>query len=770
VAVYARHQLCPAVWTHSGGKDSFELLWVRARAADRDVIIGALYHPPSPTYETAALLNYIEGCFDAIASSYPAATVILAGDLNTLSDKELVARTSLVPIVNQPTRGANTLDRIYVSEPCYDCIKVVTSTVKSDHKAVVACSGTRRASQRKDKQLRVFRKRSPTQHALLLQYIADFKIELTDKEKVQDNFDHLYSVMLGLLNWFYPERTITVTSRDPAYVTADIKALLRRKNRLMRNGRVEEAGSVATRIGMIIRRRNSVKLRCVDMRSGSTEVWAKVRQLTKGQPSTSVVPAGVTADSLNQHYASISADTSYESPKRKASCLRPGAHILEIEVFKILDNLKPTATGLDLIPAWFLRLTAPVFSAPIAQLFNQSIDSAVVPTQWKKAFITPIPKVANPGVAADYRPISITPVLTRILEKHIVRRYIYPALYRPQLYSNLKPPMLLDFSDQFAFRPTGSTTAALITLLHTISQLLNTNDYVRVIALDFSKAFDTVKHAALFEKLSLLDIPDEVYNWIRDFFERHSHCTKLEGVESSFLDILASVFQGSAIGPASYVVTAADLRTVNNKNRLLKYADDTYLIVPAVTSLTVEEELSHIADWARANNLRLNLSKLLEMICVRKARKSSVKLPDLVPGITRVDCMKVLGVHINDRMTAGDHVTGTIAACARNTYALRILKAHGLVGQALHTVFNATVLAKLLYCSPAWSGFCLAKDRDQIDSFLRRCKRLGFCDADTPTIAELSEKQMMLYSTGLRPMTVMYCIRCCQIGLSITIT
>ena len=300
--------------------------------------------------------------------------------------------------------------------------------------------------------------------------------------------------------------------------------------------------------------------------------------------------------------------------------------------------------------------------------------------------------------------------------------------------------MLLDFSDQFAFRPTGSTTAALIALFHAISQLLNTNDYVRVIALDFSKAFDTVRHATLFEKLSLLDMPDEVYNWMRDFFEGHSHCTKLEGVESSFHDILASVFQGSALGPASYVVTAADLRTVNNKNRLLKYADDTYLIVPADASQTIEEEVDHIAVWSRENNLRLNHSKSQEMIFVRKTRRSSVKLPDPIPGIARVDGMKVLGVHVNDRMTAGDHVTATIAACARYTYALRILKAHGLVGHALHTVFNATVLAKLLYCSPAWSGFSSAKDRDQIDSFLRRCKRLGFCYADIPTVAELFEK------------------------------
>jgi hypothetical protein len=206
---------------------------------------------------------------------------------------------------------------------------------------------------------------------------------------------------------------------------------------------------------------------------------------------------------------------------------------------------------------------------------------------------------------------------------------------------------------------------------------------------------------------------------------------------SSFLEILASVFQGSALGPASYVVTAADLRTVHDTNRLHKYADDTYLIVPAVASHTVEEEINHIEAWSQANNLRLNQSKSQEMLFVRRAHRLSVDLPDQIRGIARVESMTVLGVHVNDRMTASDHVSKTIAACARNMYALRTLKAHGLTGRALQTVFRATILAKLMYCAPAWSGFCLAADRDRIDSFLRRCKRLGFCDGDTPTVLEL---------------------------------
>jgi len=106
----------------------------------------------------------------------------------------------------------------------------------------------------------------------------------------------------------------------------------------------------------------------------------------------------------------------------------------------------------------------------LAKLFNQSLSCGIVPQQWKKACITPIPKVAHPAGPGNYTPISITPVLSRMLEGHIVKVHIYPALQQP--------PPGLNFADQFAFRTTGSTDAALITPLHTIFTLLSVQPFV----------------------------------------------------------------------------------------------------------------------------------------------------------------------------------------------------------------------------------------------------------------------------------------------------
>jgi len=80
------------------------------------------------------------------------------------------------------------------------------------------------------------------------------------------------------------------------------------------------------------------------------------------------------------------------------------------------------------------------------------------------------------------------------------------------------------FGDQFGFRPTGSTTAALIALIHTVLTMLSSNAYVRVFALDF--VFDTVRHAMLIDNMTKLQMPDQVFNWIKDFSDGHTHCMR----------------------------------------------------------------------------------------------------------------------------------------------------------------------------------------------------------------------------------------------------
>ena len=135
---------------------------------------------------------------------------------------------------------------------------------------------------------------------------------------------------------------------------------------------------------------------------------------------------------------------------------------------------------------------------------------------------------------------------------------------------------------------------AIIALLQTITTMLIDNPFVVVISLDFSKAFDTVRHATVTVKMSMLSIPDNVYNWIVRYFTEHEHCTVHEGEVSTFEKVNASVIQGSSIGPLSYDVVASDLHPVVEKNKLVKFADDFDLIIPGCNVDSRGQELDNV--------------------------------------------------------------------------------------------------------------------------------------------------------------------------------
>ena len=363
-----------------------------------------------------------------------------------------------------------------------------------------------------------FRKKSPSINAQFL--LALSTVELNEDRDVdispQEEFDLFYGKLLNMLNQFYPEQAVTMTGKDPEYLSPSIKADLKKKNKLMRKEKIEEAGALAKRIGVEIARRNANTLRHIGNNTSSRDLWTAVNKI-KNRTKNEQTVVGINAEILNKYYADISHDNNHVKPPYKHTTSSQMAPFSEYEIFNILDKLKPTASGLDQLPAWFLRLGAPVLAKHIARLFNRSIDESVVPCQWKRAYIKPIPKVSTLSVPADFRPISVTPILSRVMERMIVSKFIYPAF--------VDPPAPLSFSDQFALKPAGSTTAALIAILDAVTTMLQTNTVVIVIALDFSKAFDTVRHSTLMEKMKLLDMPDCIYNWIVNFLTDHEHCT-----------------------------------------------------------------------------------------------------------------------------------------------------------------------------------------------------------------------------------------------------
>jgi Reverse transcriptase (RNA-dependent DNA polymerase) len=397
------------------------------------------------------------------------------------------------------------------------------------------------------------------------------------------------------------------------------------------------------------------------------------------------------------------------------------------EVETALSKVSKTAPGPDNIPYWVFKDCSFELADVVTHIFNCSLKSSIVPNQWRAAVITPVPKTSNPATLSNFRLISVTPILSRILERFVVTRWLQPAI----------PKDLI--SDQFAFRPTGSTTCALTHFMHHVTCLLETNKYVRCLLVDFSKAFDVVDHVVLIEKLAKLGgLPSFVHNWLISFLTGRSHTTKALGTLSGALPINLSIVQGSVIGPTLYIILESDLKPLSQLNKIFKYADDTNLIVPELTDVQLSEEFLSIQLWASTNKMIINNAKTKEIVFHRPNLRHCIFVPCIF-GIELINEVKLLGVVFNDTLHFNSHVNYIIKSCSQRSYLLKKFRDQGLSPKQLSIVFDAIVLSRITYCICAWYGFLSQESIGRFDAFLKRMFSYGYCQ-QLYTLRELCGK------------------------------
>ena len=144
--------------------------------------------------------------------------------------------------------------------------------------------------------------------------------------------------------------------------------------------------------------------------------------------------------------------------------------------------------------------------------------------------------------------------------------------------------------------------------------MLENSAYVRVILSDFTKAFDIADHIVLMSKLAELQLLGNVYNWIGSFLSPSQQVCPFSGEVSKSESFNLGFVQGSGLGHTLFLVLAQDLNTLSGNNELIKFADDSTLLVPEKTDVSVATEFSHIQDWAKDNSMITNLAKSKEIV------------------------------------------------------------------------------------------------------------------------------------------------------------
>ena len=391
------------------------------------------------------------------------------------------------------------------------------------------------------------------------------------------------------------------------------------------------------------------------------------------------------------------------------------------EVLKILSELDAHG-GTDphgMFPL-FLKEVRKELAPKLAIIFRLLIKRGSFPRYWRTADVVPVPKDESCAKVSNNRPISITPILSKIFEKLLSVRlvgYFESCGYLPRC--------------QFAYRKGLGTCDALLKIVHDLQDALDGGSEARLAQLDFSAAFDRVNHEAMLFKLRTSGVGGPMLSIIEQFLSNRTQRVRVDGSYSGHVDIVSGVPQGSVLGPILFVIYTADLFEVV-ENRLVNYADDStlYAIVKRPSSrLSVAEslnrDLARISDWCKQWMMKLNPNKTKTLI-VSRSRTLTPAHSDLVLEGETLDVsnsLVILGVTLDSKMTFEQHVMNVTSSVARSMGIVR--RASKVFGteDVITTCFRSYCLSRLEYCSSSWWS-AAATHLGLLDRIVRRGERL----------------------------------------------
>ena len=275
--------------------------------------------------------------------------------------------------------------------------------------------------------------------------------------------------------------------------------------------------------------------------------------------------------------------------------------ITEAMVFEEIRALNPNKScGPDDVSPLMLINLAEYIAGPLSLLMNKTLHLGILPSDWKKAYVSPIFKKGARNVAENYRPISLTSVVCKIMEK-----FVKDTVLQHMVDNNLLSPK------QFGFVSGRSTVTQLLRYLDECAEVISNDGIVDSIYFDFSKAFDTVPHQRLKCKLKSYGIDGELLSWIEGFLSGREQRVRVNGELSKPKAVISGIPQGSVLGPLLFVVYINDLPDVVCSNVLL-FADDTKIFRHVATkddALQLQKDIDALARWSDDWLLKFNIKK-----------------------------------------------------------------------------------------------------------------------------------------------------------------
>ena len=421
------------------------------------------------------------------------------------------------------------------------------------------------------------------------------------------------------------------------------------------------------------------------------------------------------ADSLNTFFHSVfTSDNGFDLelvPHLNFSQFMKDIEVSEEDILMAIHNLADKLSYTpDGIPSYFLKRIVCAILPFLTHLFNISLSLATVPSQWRSAIVIPIFKKGSRNLVSNYRPISLTCCLCRVLETIISQKFL-DHLYRYNLISPF----------QFGFIPGKSSCSQLLSAINHFLTAYDQNKTVDIIYTDIAKAFDSVSHKKLLSVLQSYGVNGNAFNWIQAFLDQRKQQVRVQDSFSCFKPVSSGVPQGSVIGPLLFIIYINDLiqaatATENDSNcAMFLFADDAKLI--SCDNFALQNAIHKVYTWMNVRQLRLAPTKFEHLPLNRNSSDNhTFTIEDT--EICSSNYVKDLGVYVSNDMKWSKHISYVRSKASATAY--QIL--HSFSSKNVWTLLKAyvTYVRPLLeYNTPVWSPY-LQKNIHAIESVQKR--------------------------------------------------
>ncbi|CAI2737970.1 unnamed protein product, partial [Dicrocoelium dendriticum] len=635
VILYTKNYLKAHIVEPDCDKDDMsEMLWCRIHDGYQSLMVGVVYRAPAAlgSHLLRSVRTNSRGTNCLLMGDFNAPNVIwdlLHSDLSPDSFEvallDTVHECNLTQHVLTPTRmipgqTPNILDLVLTSTPSDVSDLTILQPLGTSDQCTVSFSWTRRLTIHDQGTLR--RNFWRTDRPRLRTTASNMDWSIPQSLELDDAWERLRSMMMRLVEQFVPNCKSRPPSKGPPWIDKEVRSLMKKRRKLWDHfkstGQTSSYLEYKTVRNLCTLRKRDKRLQyehrlAMDSQNCPKKLFAYLKRNAKtgsGIPALSSFKEGTVlygddekANLLAAQYSSV---YSVESPLLN-NCL-PAHHssMDEVEinpevVTKLLLELDPNSSpGPDGLHPSFLKTIAEYVAVPLCQVFRQSLEVGCLPTGWKAGTVLPKYKGGNKQDPANYRPICLTSVVCKNME-----RIVKCALQLHCEHLNLITPA------QHGFRRARSCITNLLIARETWAEAIDTRKRVDVIFIDFSKAFDKVPHVRLLHKLQGIGITGNLLSWIADFLRGRTMRVQVNQTLSAPVPMTSGIPQGSVLGPELFKLYINDLPTALQTDCLI-YADDLKLwsTVSSIEDVDrLQGALDQLHEWSIKWELPVNRDK-----------------------------------------------------------------------------------------------------------------------------------------------------------------